>query len=131
MADGKSTGYSKIMIIPLTEGTGCDFCFARPPSEMVDPRALPCGHSHCTKCLEVNYQYREIECKTCRWVLNKTTYWPFLMKKGHYIGLVAKLYLLAAQLPKFACIYTYCDIILDPHIEILTYYLYRQHHNHT
>ena len=104
MAEGKSTDYSKIMIIPLTEGTGCDFCFARPPSEMVDPQALPCGHSRCTKCLEVNYQYKEIECKTCRWVLNKTTYWPYLVKKGHYIGLVAKLYLLATQLPKFACI---------------------------
>ena len=105
MADGKSTDYSKVMIIPLTEGTGCDFCFARPPSEMVDPRALPCGHSHCTKCLEVNYQYKEIECKTCRWVLNRTTYWPYLMKKERPLyWSSSKPYLLAAQVPKFACI---------------------------
>ena len=44
----------KVDIVPVTRDTECGFCFAR-LAEMHDPRALPCGHTQCTDCIEINY----------------------------------------------------------------------------
>ena len=54
-----------VEIVPVTRDTECGFCFAR-LCEIEDPKALPCGHTHCTECINVNYQNKEIECKVCK-----------------------------------------------------------------
>ena len=41
-----------ITIIPVTRDTEFGFCYAR-LDEIVEPRALPCGNTHCTKCIHV------------------------------------------------------------------------------
>ena len=55
-----------IEILPVTRDTECGFCYAR-LEEIQDPRALPCGHTQCYDCIEVNYQDKEIECKVCKY----------------------------------------------------------------
>ena len=55
-----------IEILPVTRDTECGFCYAR-LEEIQDPRALPCGHTQCYDCIEVNYQDKEIECKICKY----------------------------------------------------------------
>ena len=59
---------SDIQIEEVTKDTQCGFC-GLTLDEMQQPRALPCGHVHCTECIQVNYQHKEIECKTCKLVL--------------------------------------------------------------
>ena len=54
-----------ISVIPVTRDTECGFCYAR-LDEIEEPRALPCGHTHCTECIHVNYQDNKIECKVCK-----------------------------------------------------------------
>ena len=49
-------------IVSVSRDTQCGFC-GLPLDEMQQPRALPCGHVHCTECINVNYQNKEIECK--------------------------------------------------------------------
>ena len=56
---------SKIQIEEVTKDTQCGFC-GLTLDEMQEPRALPCAHVQCTKCIEVNYQNKEIECKSCK-----------------------------------------------------------------
>ena len=47
--------------------TACGFCLCG-ADEMVDPRALPCGHTFCTPCIEGHYNPNtaETQCRTCR-----------------------------------------------------------------
>ena len=47
------TTVMKVDIVPVTRDTECGFCYAR-LAEMHDPRALPCGHTQCTDCIEIN-----------------------------------------------------------------------------
>jgi hypothetical protein len=54
-----------VELVPVTRDTECGFCFAR-LCEIEDPKALPCGHTHCKECIYVNYQNKEIECKVCK-----------------------------------------------------------------
>ena len=56
---------SDIQIEEVTKDTQCGFC-GLTLDEMQQPQALPCGHVHCTECIQVNYQHKEIECKTCK-----------------------------------------------------------------
>ena len=56
---------NKIQIEEVTKDPHCGFC-GLTLDEMQEPRALPCGHVQCTKCIEVNYQNKEIECKSCK-----------------------------------------------------------------
>ena len=56
---------SDIQIEEVTKDTQCGFC-GLTLDEMQQPQALPCGHVHCAECIQVNYQHKEIECKTSK-----------------------------------------------------------------
>ena len=59
---GKKTLADHAGIVSVSRDTQCGFC-GRTLDEMHVPRAFPCGHAHCTECINVNYQNKEIECK--------------------------------------------------------------------
>ena len=56
---------SDIQIEEVNKDTQCGFC-GLTLDEMQQPQALHCGHVQCTDCIQVNYQHKEIECKTCK-----------------------------------------------------------------